>query len=306
MSQPPLALTCGDPAGVGAEVIEQWLVQHPEAHGDVCVVGWHKWVNDVRSLVSSDLAVEAVGDESFEPIAGHPNEAGAQLAFAALEAAAQGCREGRYRGVVTAPVSKTWMQKAGFDFPGQTEFFASRWEGEPTMAFAGGKLAVVLATWHIPLMQVADALTDEVLSRAVQRAAFLANKLGANEPRIGVCGLNPHAGEDGLLGTEEREHLDPILDKLRERFPGLSKTLPGDTVFWRQLQGDFDTVVALYHDQGLAPVKTLEFDASVNITLGLPWIRTSPDHGTAFGIAGQGKANSASFGNAVAMAMRLA
>jgi len=120
-----------------------------------------------------------------------------------------------------------------------------------------------------------------------------------------VCGLNPHAGEDGLLGSEERERLNPWLEELRKSFPGLSRCEPGDTVFWRQMRGEFEVVVALYHDQGLAPLKTVDFDEAVNITLGLPWVRTSPDHGTAFGIAGKGVASWKSFGNAVGLARKL-
>jgi 4-hydroxythreonine-4-phosphate dehydrogenase len=123
--------------------------------------------------------------------------------------------------------------------------------------------------------------------------------------RIGVCGLNPHAGEEGLIGREEVEMINPILDSLRPRFPGLSRAEPGDTLFARQLRGEFDVAVALYHDQGLAPLKTVDFDESVNVTLNLPFVRTSPDHGTAFSIAGRGRANGRSFANAVAVARRL-
>jgi 4-hydroxythreonine-4-phosphate dehydrogenase len=139
----------------------------------------------------------------------------------------------------------------------------------------------------------------------VAAAAELARADGVSEPRIAVCGLNPHAGEEGLLGTEERERIDPVLDRLRPRFPGLSRCVAGDTAFGRALRGEFDVVVALYHDQGLAPLKTLEFDEAVNVTLGLAHVRTSPDHGTAFGIAGLGQANPRSFAQAVAVARRL-
>ncbi|MEM8549321.1 MAG: 4-hydroxythreonine-4-phosphate dehydrogenase PdxA, partial [Verrucomicrobiota bacterium] len=183
--------------------------------------------------------------------------------------------------------------------------FAERWYGAPTMAFAGGRLTVVLATWHIPLMQVASHLNHETLSRAVKNAAYLAQKLGSANPRIGVCGLNPHAGEEGLLGYEEQGIIDPILDALRGTYPGLSHCLPGDTVFHRQLQGEFDVIIAMYHDQGLAPLKALDFDRAVNITLGLPFIRTSPDHGTAFGIAGKGQAETGSFRRAIELALQL-
>ena len=144
------------------------------------------------------------------------------------------------------------------------------------------------------------------IRRAVEAADRLARMDGAPAPRIGVCGLNPHAGEAGIIGREEIEVIDPILSSLRPRYPGLSSAQPGDTLFGRHLRGEFDVVLALYHDQGLAPLKTLEFDEAVNVTLGLPFVRTSPDHGTAFGIAGKGKADARSFGNAVDVARRLA
>jgi 4-hydroxythreonine-4-phosphate dehydrogenase len=296
----PLALTCGDPAGVGPEIIAAWLRAHPEEAARVAPIGPRRWLD------SLGLAGLAVGPENFSAMPGQPTIEGAAVALAALEAAAAGVRAGRFAAAVTGPVSKSWMQKAGFTFPGQTEFFAARWGGEPTMAFAGGQLRVVLATWHIPLADVPRALDEPALARAVTQADRLARALGAPRPRIAVCGLNPHAGEDGLLGLDERDRLDPWLNNLRAKFPGLSPCLPGDTVFWRQARGEFDVVVALYHDQGLAPLKTLDFDESVNLTLGLPWIRTSPDHGTAFTLAGQGKASWKSFANAVKLAKVLA
>jgi 4-hydroxythreonine-4-phosphate dehydrogenase len=222
-----------------------------------------------------------------------------------MERAAAGCLAGEFSGVVTGPVAKAELARVGFPHAGQTEFFASRWPGDPTMAFCGGRLRVALLTWHIPLTQVATHLTPRELERTVAAAAELARADGVSEPRIAVCGLNPHAGEEGLLGTEERERIDPVLDRLRPRFPGLSRCVAGDTAFGRALRGEFDVVVALYHDQGLAPLKTLEFDEAVNVTLGLAHVRTSPDHGTAFGIAGLGQANPRSFAQAVAVARRL-
>ncbi len=158
----------------------------------------------------------------------------------------------------------------------------------------------VMAVFGIPTLHEDDAL------RAVRAAAELCAAEGVRgAPRIAVCGLNPHAGEGGLLGTEERDHIDPLLDRLRAAHPGLSRALPGDTVFVRQLRGEFDAVVALYHDQGLAPLKTLEFDHAVNITLGLPHVRTSPDHGTGFDLAGRGLASATSFAHAVRVARAL-
>lgn len=299
----PLAITCGDPAGIGPEVIEQMLRADSLRGSDCVVVGSEQWGQSMAKLFG--IHYEPVGDPNYMPQLGAPSIEGAGLALQAMEAAAAGCREGRYRGVVTGPVSKHWLQQAGFTFPGQTEFFANAWGGEPTMAFVGRELRVVLATWHIPLREVSDVLDAGCLEKAVRRAHALAQQLGAEEPRIGVCGLNPHAGEGGILGREELEVLDPALDRLRSEMPGLSKCLPGDTVFHRQRQDDFDVVVAAYHDQALAAVKTLEFDAAVNLTLGLPYVRTSPDHGTAFDLAGQGKANPSSFAAALSLAREL-
>ena len=173
------------------------------------------------------------------------------------------------------------------------------------MAFCGGKLKVVLATWHVPLHEVARMLGPHLLRRTVAAADTLARAEGIVAPRIGVCGLNPHAGEGGLLGHEERDLLNPTLVHLQAEFPGLSLCLPGDTLFARSLRGEFDVVVALYHDQGLAPLKVIDFDEAVNVTLGLPHVRTSPDHGTAFGLAGKGQASPRSFANAVTVARRL-
>ena len=173
------------------------------------------------------------------------------------------------------------------------------------MAFCGGRLRVVLATWHVPLHQVARLLGPHLLHRTVAAAAALARSEGIAAPRIGVCGLNPHAGEDGLIGYEEKDFLNPALRHLQLEFPGLSLCQPGDTLFARALGGEFDVVVALYHDQGLAPLKAIDFDEAVNVTLGLPFVRTSPDHGTAFALAGKGKASARSFTNAVTVARRL-
>jgi 4-hydroxythreonine-4-phosphate dehydrogenase len=173
------------------------------------------------------------------------------------------------------------------------------------MCFSGGRLRVALATWHVPLREVTAHLGPHLLRRTVAAADQLARAEGVAAPRIGVCGLNPHAGEGGLLGSEERDLLDPLLEKLRAEFPGVSACQPADTLFARALRGEFDVVVALYHDQGLGPLKAVDFDEAVNITLGLPHVRTSPDHGTAYGIAGQGKASPRSFANAVTAARRL-
>lgn len=301
-----LAITCGDPAGVGPEIVAAWLAAHPDEAANVAAIGPARWLGTLPAATGKI----AVGLEEFTAIPGRPDGEGALVAWAAMERAAAGTKAGEFAGVVTGPVSKAQLAGIGYEFPGQTEFFAARWGGEPVMGFCGGKLRVVLATWHVPLRDVARLLAPELLRRTIAAAHDLARAEGVAQPRIGVCGLNPHAGEGGLLGSEEKDTLNPILARLRGEFPGLSRCEPGDTLFARALPrplgpGEFDVVVALYHDQGLAPIKVIDFDEAVNVTLGLPHVRTSPDHGTAFGIAGKGLARMTSFANAVAVARRL-
>ena len=265
------------------------------------LVGPDRWL---ASLPDGPSKV-AVGLDGYAAVPGRPDAEGALVAWAALERAAALCRAGACAAVVTGPVSKERMAAIGWDFPGQTEFFAERWGGTPTMAFCGGRLRVALLTWHVPLRDVPRHLTAANLARVVGAADELARSEGVAGPRIGVCGLNPHAGEGGLLGTEERDTIDPILDGLRGAYPMLSRCQPADTLFARQLRGEFDVSVALYHDQGLAPLKAVDFEESVNVTLGLAHVRTSPDHGTAYAIAGTGRASARSFSNAVEAARRL-
>jgi 4-hydroxythreonine-4-phosphate dehydrogenase len=301
MSARPLAVTCGDPSGVGPEIIAAWSAQHADTFGDIVVLGPAAWLASLPTAV----ATHAIGPTDYVATPGVPDAAGAAVAWAAMREAAVGCREGRYRGVVTGPVSKAQLAGVGFKFPGQTEFFASEWGGNPVMAFRGDRLRVSLVTWHTPLADVAAALSESALRRAIQAAHALAVADGLATPRIAVCGLNPHAGEGGLLGREEQELINPVVAEMRSEIPGLSFALPGDTVFHRCLRGDFDAVVAMYHDQGLAPLKTVDFDNAVNVTLGLPFVRTSPDHGTGFDIAGWGRASCMSLDRAIALARRL-
>jgi len=296
----PLALTCGDPAGIGPEVIARWLKAYPEYRDKVVAIGPAAWI---AGLGTPGIPV---GPTAYVATPGKPDAAGHRLALEAMTVAARGCVDGRFAAVVTGPVSKAGLQSIGFTHPGQTEFFASVWGGEPVMAFAGERMRVALATWHIPLADVPAALTEAGLRRAVAATATLCRAHGIAEPRIAVCGVNPHAGENGVLGTDERDRLDPWLAAIRRDHPGVSACLPGDTVFFRHLRGDFDAVVATYHDQGLGPVKTVEFDSAVNVTLGLPHVRTSPDHGTAYDIAGRDVAGFNSWHRAVVLAERLA
>lgn len=301
MNDRPLVFTCGDPAGVGPEIIAHWLTSYPHDRDKVAVVGPARWL----ATLPPGFRAVPVGPADYAAIPGQPDDSGAQVAWDAMKRAADGTARGDYAAVVTGPVSKARLAAVGYPHPGQTEFFAAAWGGEPVMAFRGDRLRVALATWHIPLSAVPAALTPAGLERALRAAVRLAAADGIRAPRIAVCGLNPHAGEDGILGQEERDWIDPTLAGLRTELPGLSAALPGDTAFGRALRGEFDAVVALYHDQGLAPLKVIDFDNAVNVTLGLPQVRTSPDHGTAFGIAGRGVADATSFTRAVELARRL-
>ena len=296
-----LALTCGDPAGVGPEVLMSWLQTHPDEARQTAVIGPARWLAQLP--VSGERI--PVGLEEFAAEPGRPTGEGALVAWAAMERAAAGCLAGEFAGVVTGPVSKARLAGIGYPYPGQTEFFAARWGGEPTMAFCGGRLRVALLSWHVPLREVPGFLTAANFGRVVRATSELARAEGIAAPRLGVCGLNPHAGEGGLLGDDELRIINPILTGLLAEYPGLSLCQPADTLFARQLRGEFDAVIALFHDQGLAPLKTVDFDEAVNVTLGLPHVRTSPDHGTAFDIAGKGVASPRSFANAVAVARRL-
>jgi len=298
----PLAITCGDPAGVGPELILDWAKTNRGRKDAYVFLGPENWMSELRSL---GYGGQALGQPNYCAVHGQPDRRGSLIAIDAMLKAAQGCFEGKYCGVVTGPVNKALMHENGFKHPGQTEFFAEKWGGTPVMGFAGKQLKIVLATWHVPLHGVFEDLSPVKMIRAVAQADFLARASGAHSPRIAVCGLNPHAGENGLLGQDELDWIDPLLDDLRNKFPGVSNALPADSLFWRARQGEFDVVVALYHDQGLIPVKTLEFDEAVNVTLGLPFIRTSPDHGTGFSIAGTGQARSNSLSRSIKVAWRL-
>jgi 4-hydroxythreonine-4-phosphate dehydrogenase len=299
MSRLPLALPCGDPAGVGPDLVAAWLQAHPAEADTVMPIGPADWIARLgRGL--------AVGPADYVSRPGRPDEAGQLIALEAMELAARGTTGGRFAGVVTGPVNKKRLAEVGYPFPGQTEFFAARWGGEPVMAFAGGRMTVGLVTWHLPLREVPAALSAADVRRTVLALAGLRRKLGDAHPRIAVCGLNPHAGEGGLLGVEDDAILAPVIAALRTEGHDVSGPWPGDTVFHRHLLGEFDAVAAIYHDQGLAPLKTVDFATSANLSLGLKHVRTSPDHGTAYELAGTGRADRGSFDSAVRLARLLA
>lgn len=298
MSTLPIAVACGDPAGVGPELLASWLKAHPDSASSVVPIGPADWIAQLGQGI-------AVGPKDFVTRPGQPDDAGQLIAIEAMEMAARGATGGRFSAVVTGPVNKKGLAGVGYSFPGQTEFFAARWSGEPVMAFAGGKMTVGLVTWHIPLAEVPRAVTAADIRRTVLALMSLRVKLGDRKPRIAVCGLNPHAGEAGLLGKEDDAIIRPAVEALRAEGHDVSGPLPGDTVFHRHLEGEFDAVAAIYHDQGLAPLKAVDFSTSANLSLGLKHVRTSPDHGTAYALAGMGKADRGSFDAAMRLARLL-
>ena len=260
-----IGITLGDPAGIGPEIVAAALAS---------------------GKLEAACTYRVIGERG-KAVAGEPTPETARAALVMLEEAVALLRTGEIAGVVTGPIHKARMQGVGFEFPGQTEFFAKRAGVENfAMCLTGGALTVALVTAHIPLKDVAASLSaGEIVRVGKLLDAFLSSRLG-RKPRIAVAGLNPHAGESGALGREEIEVIAPALALLdSSQYTG---PVSPDTVFHRAVAGEFDGVLCMYHDQGLIPLKLHAFDEGVNVTLGLPFPRTSPDHGTAFEIAGRG------------------
>lgn len=310
-----IGVTLGDPTGIGPELVAAVLAEPDGARGaEVIVYGDRGVLARAAALrgVAEPRAIEEI--TRLSPIVpGRPDRESGRAQVAYLEAAAADATKGRLDAIVTAPIHKASALAAGFAFPGHTEFFAARLApaGAPpwpvTMMFAGPRLKVALATVHRALASVPEALTVPLLRGTIARTAqALTRDFGIARPRIAVAGLNPHASESGLFGDEEGRVIAPALVDGAD-FAGARVSGPHvpDAVFRDHLDGKYDAVVALYHDQGLIPVKLIDFEESVNLTLGLPLIRTSPDHGVAHDIAGKGTARLASFRAALRLAVKL-
>jgi len=248
------------------------------------------------------------GPPASEPfVAGELSAAAGRAAYEAICAAVRDAQAGVVDGIATAPVNKLAFARAGLPWKGHTDLLAHlTGSARVAMMFWSEPLKVVLATVHIPLAEVPKALTRNVVEQAIDLAAAELPRFGVPRPRLAVAGLNPHAGEGGLLGTEDREVLRPAVERARSQGVDVDGPFPGDTVFVRAARGSFDAVIACYHDQGLIPVKLLAFGRAVNVTLGLSIVRTSVDHGTAFDIAGRGEADPSSMIEATVLAARLA
>jgi 4-hydroxythreonine-4-phosphate dehydrogenase len=323
-----IAVALGDPTGIGPEITLRAVAAELPADDSIyllvgdeaCMRRWNERLNlglPLHACATGPAASrvlihqpEAVALPASLPCGAPP---AARAAMAWLKAGAEHCLGGRAAALVTAPVNKHAIIEAGFrDFVGQTELLAHLSGGtRPTMMLLGpderGRwLRVALATTHLPLKRVPAELTRQRVELAIERAAGACRDLGLPRARVGVCGLNPHAGERGSLGDEEVTIVAPAVAAARGRNLEAVGPLAADTLFHQALRGDYDAVVAMYHDQGLAPLKMVAFDQGVNWTLGLPFIRTSPDHGTAYDLAGRGQANPSSMRAALRLARQLA
>lgn len=281
-----IGITRGDQAGIGPEVVAAAL-----ASGEL----------------SSACSYQIIG-EQVDAVLGKPDATTARAALDALEQAAQMLKGGQIDAVVTAPVGKEGLHELGFDFPGQTEFFAERLGCDNhAMCLTGKNLTVALVTIHVALADVPGLLQREEIVRVGRLLADFCQQRGIQSPRIAVCGLNPHAGENGAFGSEDVEIVGPAVAELQQAAKGaiFSGPHPPDTIFRPAADGEYDAVLCMYHDQGLIPLKLLDFDTGVNVTLGLAKPRTSPDHGTAYDIAGQGKASASSMIHAIQLACEM-
>jgi 4-hydroxythreonine-4-phosphate dehydrogenase len=321
----PLALTLGDPAGIGPDIsLLAFAARGHEHIPPFVLLGDPEVLRDRASALDIAVAIEVIDEAGAAPalfaealpvlpisvggpvVAGRPNEAAALAIQHSIEQAVALVRAGSASAIVTNPISKAVLYRSGFAFPGHTEFLANIAGLEPcsaVMMLAADTLRVVPTTIHIPLSEVPAALTEALILRTLAiTSRDLSRSFGLATPRIAVTGLNPHAGEGGTLGREEVDIIIPAIEAARREGLSVAGPYPADALFHGEARKTYDVAVAMYHDQALIPFKTLAFDTGVNVTLGLPFIRTSPDHGTAFALAGTGTARPQSLIEALRLA----
>jgi 4-hydroxythreonine-4-phosphate dehydrogenase len=326
----PLALTLGEPAGIGPDItIKAWLRRAELGLPPFYLLGDCAFLRDRAKTLGLDVrlaevrAEDAVGifADALPVVAtgsvatarpGQPDGASAEAAIASIRLAVGDVVAGRAGAVVTNPIAKSVLYRAGFRHPGHTEFLAELAAADgrapqPVMMLWSPALAVVPVTIHLALRDAITRLSSDLIVTTVRIvAAALRARFGLANPRLALSGLNPHAGEDGSLGVEEQTIVSPAVEILRAEGIEVRGPLPADTMFHDAARKTYDCAICMYHDQALIPIKTLAFDDAVNVTLGLPFVRTSPDHGTAFDIAGTGRANPSSLVAALQLAARMA
>ncbi len=323
--KPVVGITCGDPAGIGAEVIAKALSRPAiGAHAKYVVIGFPE-LFDRSILRTSDVAELSAATQhecwndgiSFvrpamatpdRMVSGEPSKMSGMVAGKALDAAVRLLRERQIDGIVTAPISKHALNQAGYSFPGHTEFLAQEFRApDVTMMMVNGDFRVGLVTTHCSLASVASTITQTMILRKLGTMnADLQQRFGVERPSIAVCALNPHAGENGMFGLEEIETISPAVNRARQEGIDAHGPFPADALFALAKESQYDAYLAMYHDQGLIPAKMNSFTHTVNYTAGLPVVRTSPDHGTAFDIAGKGVADPTSMEEAIQLAVALA
>ncbi|MGR3511800.1 MAG: 4-hydroxythreonine-4-phosphate dehydrogenase PdxA [Paracoccaceae bacterium] len=314
----PVAVTCGDPAGIGLEVVlKAWDILKDDIPFFVIADPGHLPEDAPLAVIERASKTSLVMQDGLPVLMhafpqavrlGHPAPENARSVVEVIERGVRLTMQGQASALCTAPIAKKELVDfAEFAYPGHTEFLAALTGTETAvMMIASDMLRVVPTTIHIPLNEVPSALTHELLEETLRiTAKAMKDQFGIAAPRIAVSGLNPHAGEDGLLGPEDARVIAPVCDRLRAEGLNVMGPLPADTMFHPEARAGYDVAVLMYHDQALIPAKALAFDSAVNVTLGLPIIRTSPDHGTAFGIAGQDKASPASMIAAIRMAWEM-
>jgi 4-hydroxythreonine-4-phosphate dehydrogenase len=326
----PLALTLGEPAGIGPDIaIAAWLRRTEFRLPPFYLLGDRDFIADrARTLGLPVRLADARAEQASDTFAdalpvvatghgstarpGHPDSTSAPAALASIRQAVSDVVAGRAGAVVTNPIAKGVLYRAGFEHPGHTEFLAELAAAggrppQPVMMLWSPALAVVPVTVHLSLRDAITRLSSDLIVTTARIAvAALKARFGLLRPRLAISGLNPHAGEDGTLGSEERTIIAPAIETLRDAGVDVRGPLPADTMFHEAARKTYDCALCMYHDQALIPIKTLAFDDAVNVTLGLPFIRTSPDHGTAFDIAGSGHANPSSLIAALRLAARMA
>ncbi len=325
----PLALTVGEPSGIASEItLRAWLLRESHALPCFFLLDEARWVAESAKALGLDVPIREIerpeqahncfndalpilshGVERDEASPGHPSPANAPAIIRSIERAVTLAQDGHAAAVVTNPINKKSLMDYGFAHPGHTEYLGElAGPGHrPVMMLVSPALRVIPVTVHVPLSQVPDLLTREAIETACRTAAqALKRDFGIAEPRIAVSGLNPHAGEQGNIGREEIEIINPAIAAMKAEGLSVFGPVPGDTLFHAAARETYDVALCMYHDQALIPLKTLDFDRGVNVTLGLPFIRTSPDHGTALGIAGKGMASPISLIESLKLAGQMA